>query len=119
MNIPKFTAEATLYRTTAYQTAAVAWARTASYRAYPQIILPPPPPLGPFTSCTPCDPTSRSQTCTNPFVAGPWNQPCTPCCSSEQDCQQCDVCLSAGTGVCTACDRCGALKLSGTCNRSC
>jgi hypothetical protein len=41
MSIPTFTAETTLYRTRAYRTATVAWARTAS-QAYPQITLPAP-----------------------------------------------------------------------------
>src|SRR5215469_8768035 len=100
MSMPRFTAETSLYRTAAYQTAAAVWARIANYNAYPQIVLPPPLPPGLFTTCTPCDPTTRSQTCTSPLVAGPWQQPCTPCCSSEYDCQRCDFCQNAGCFDC-------------------
>ena len=123
MNTPGFTAETTLYRAAAYQTAAVVRARTANHHAYPQITLPPPLPPGRFTTCSPCDPTTRSQTCTSPLVAGSWQQPCTPCCSSEQACQQCEYCMSVPDcgilGIASQCGECRALKRSGECDKRC
>jgi hypothetical protein len=129
MNLPGFNAETTLYRTAAYQTAALVWTRTtANHLAYPQIMLPPPLPPGRFTTCTPCDPTSRTQTCTNPLVARPWQQQCSPCCSSEYDCQRCDFCQNAGcldcpqlgvNGCKVYCPPCHALMRSGQCDKRC
>lgn len=131
MRLPEFTAENSLYRTTAYQSCPPDWAGRRSASAYAQITwLPGGAPRDCLPHCFgPCQPDTDSfqggwQSC----IAGGCNlysAPCKPCCSVESDCINCDDCDTNPARDCPpaysrlVCHRCVALKIEGKCNPRC
>jgi len=131
MNLPRFSAEASLYRAHDYGIVQACRAGIGGYLLRPQMLS---GPGGPPRICLPhcfgpCQPDI------DPFQGG-WQScidvgcnlysaPCKPCCSVESDCINCDGCDTNPARDCPpgyynfVCHRCRALKIQGKCNPKC